>query len=106
MPYEIADCTRTVGLHRFVGAAKTQVKEKVRTVKIALTAMEVITAKDPKGSRSRLCSVRWRRADLILHALSGTVRGCRTYCESCTRGKAKRAMSKAVVKQGTATKTT
>ena len=63
MPYKITDCTRTVGLNRFVGAAKAQVEEKVRAVKIALTTMEVITAKDPKGSRSRLCSVRWRRAD-------------------------------------------
>ena len=63
MSYEIADCTRTVGFHRFVGAAKTQVKEKVRTATIAPTVMEAITAKDPKGSRSRLCSVHWRRAD-------------------------------------------
>jgi len=47
----ISNYTRTVGLHLFEGAAKTKPNEQARATKAAPTAIGVIAAKDPEGTR-------------------------------------------------------
>jgi len=49
----ISNYTRTVGLHRFEGAATARPEEQARATKTAPAAMEVIAAKGPEGTRGR-----------------------------------------------------
>ena len=57
------DDIRTVGLHRFVGADETKLKEQARTMRMAPMVTEVIDMWGFKGTRDHPQLVRWWRVD-------------------------------------------
>ena len=81
---KITGDTRTIGLHRFVGAEEAKLQELARTTRIVPMAMEVISAWGFKSIRDRpqLKDPRWKASSYTHTARIQIICTYKTHCDS------------------------